>query len=119
MDKKKLRNDIILIASLLLVAVTALICVFATRRSNSTVALIYVQNELTETIPLYTKEEKSLTVHGLNGDLEIQTKDGAIAVVKSNCPHQDCVKTGFVNTTNRPIICAYNAVYIVVKNNVK
>ena len=119
MDKKKLRNDIILIASLLLVAVTALICVFATRRSNSTVALIYVQNELTETIPLYTKEEKSLTVHGLNGDLEIATKDGAIAVVKSNCPHQDCVRMGFVKTTNQPIICAYNAVYVVIKNNVK
>ena len=56
-------------------------------------------------------------MHGINGDLTIHTRDGAICVSKSNCPHQDCVNMGYVNVSNRPIICAYNAVYIVIEGN--
>ena len=80
-------------------------------------AKVYVQNELQLTIDLSKKEENSYDVHGLNGDLTIQTKNGAIAVTKSNCPHQDCVKMGYVNTSNRPIICAYNATYIIIEGH--
>ena len=112
MDKKKLRNDIILIGSLLLVAVLSLVLVLVFRVKKNLVAKIYVQNEVVEVIDLSKKEEKDYIVHGLNGDLHVHTHDGAIAVVSSNCPHQDCVHMGYVSTTNRPIICAYNAVCI-------
>ena len=115
MDKKKLRNDIILITSLLLVAIISLVCVLALRQKNNVYAKVYVQNELTLTIDLSKNEEKSYDVHGLNGDLTIHTKNGAIAVIKSNCPHQDCVKMGYVNVSNKPIICAYNATYIIIE----
>ena len=117
MDKKKLRNDIVLIVSLLLVAVVSLVCVLASRTRNASIAKVYVQNELVFTIDLSKKEEKSYDVHGLNGDLTVQTKDGAIAVTKSNCPHQDCVKMGFIKESNHPIICAYNATYIIIEGN--
>ena len=116
MDKKKLRNDIILIASLLLVAVISLIVVFSTRNRQETLAKVYVQNALVLKIDLAKKEEKSYDVHGLNGDLVVQTnKDGAIAVTKSNCPHQDCVHMGYVKESNHPIICTYNHVYIIIE----
>ena len=46
-----------------------------------------------------------------------EIKDNKIRVKESDCPHQDCVHTGFVGETNRPIICAYNAVYIVIEGN--
>ena len=120
MDKKKLRNDIILIASLLIVAIISLVLDLSSRSSkNSNYAKVYVQDELVLTIDLTKKEEKTYTVHGLNGDLTIQTKDGAIAVTSSNCPHQDCVHMGYVNVTNKPIICAYNAVYIVIEGSLE
>ena len=115
MDKKKLRNDIILIASLLLVAVISLIVVFSTRNRQETLAKVYVQNALVLKIDLAKKEEKSYDVHGLNGDLVVQTKDGAIAVTKSNCPHQDCVHMGYIKESNHPIICTYNHVYIIIE----
>ena len=115
MDKKKLRNDIIMIASLLLVAVISLILVLASRSKAVRYAKVYVKNELVLTIDLSKKEEKDYPVHGLNGDLTIHTHNGAVCVSHSNCPHQDCVKTGYVNTSNRPIICAYNATYIVIE----
>lgn len=115
MDKKKiLRNDLIVIISLLLVAIISLVCVLCFRTKDNLVAKIYVQNDVVETIDLSKKQDNDYFIHGLNGDLHVHTHDGKIAVVESNCPHQDCVKMGYVGETNRPIICAYNAVYITI-----
>ena len=115
MDKKLLRNDLIVIGSLLLVAIITLVCVFAFKSKKNLVAKIHVQNEVVETIDLSKKEEKDYVVKGINGYVHIHTHDGAIAVVQSNCPHQDCVKMGYVKESNKPIICAYNAVYITIE----
>ena len=115
MDKKKiLRNDLIVIISLLLVAIISLVCVLCFRTKDNLVAKIYVQNDVVETIDLSKKQDNDYFIHGLNGDLHVHTHDGKIAVVESNCPHQDCVKMGYVGETNRPIICAFNAVYITI-----
>ena len=114
MDKKKIRNDIILIVALLLTAVISLIMVSLKQSHQYSVASVYVQNKLVEIIRLNQNSENDYYVHGLNGDLHIQTKNGGIAVVESNCPHQDCVKMGYVYTSNKPIICAYNACYIII-----
>ena len=114
MDKKKLRNDLILIGSLLVVAAISLICVLAFRVKKNLMAKIYVQNNIVETIDLSKKEENDYLIKGLNGEVHVHTHDGAIAVVKSNCPHQDCVRMGYVKESNHPIICAYNAVYITI-----
>ena len=115
MDKKTLRNDIILIASLLLVAVISLILVFSSRQTNKSIANVYVQNDAVLSIDLSKKEEKDYYVDGIKGQLRIHTKDGYIAIVESNCPHQDCVKMGYINVTNKPIICAYNQTYIIIE----
>ena len=112
MDKKELRNDLILILSLLLVAAVTLIVLLTRIQKNNLVAKISVQNEVVEVIDLSKKEEADYHVHGLKGELHIHTKDGAIAVISSNCPHQDCVHMGYVSESGRPIICAYNAVTI-------
>ena len=113
MDKKRLRNDIILIASLLIVAVVSLVCVLSTRRKDQ-FAKVYCQNDLVLNIDLSKKENKDYEIQGLKGLMTIHTEDGYICVSKSSCPHQDCVRMGRVNVSNRPIICAYNAVYIVI-----
>ncbi len=114
MKNKTLRNDLIVIGSLLLVAVLSLVLVLVFRKKGNLIAKIHVQNEVVETIDLSKKEEKDYLIKGINGYVHVHTHDGAIAIVKSNCPHQDCVKTGYVHETNHPIICAYNAVYITI-----
>ena len=113
MDKKTLRNDIILIASLLLVAIISLVLVLSSRQKNIYTAKVYVQNELHLTVDL--RNNNVYEIEGTKGMLKAEVKDGAIAVIESNCPHQDCVKMGFVSTSNHPIICAYNATYIVIE----
>ena len=114
MKNKTLRNDLIVIGSLLLVAVLSLVFVLVFRKKGNLIAKIHVQNEVVETIDLSKKEEKDYLIKGINGYVHVHTHDGAIAIVKSNCPHQDCVKAGYVHETNHPIICAYNAVYITI-----
>ena len=116
MDKKKiLRNDLILIISLLIVAAVALILTVTLSKRENLTAKIIVKNEVVEVIDLSLKEERDYIIDGVNGKLKVHTHDGGIAVTESNCPHQDCVNMGYVYQSNRPIICAYNAVYIVIE----
>ena len=115
MDVKRLRNDLFLIFALLLVAAISLIVVLSYSSSKYLKATISVQNDVVEVIDLSKKEDKEYIIHGLNGDLRVHTHDGAIAVISSNCPHQDCVHMGYVKQSNRPIICAYNGVIIVIE----
>ena len=114
MDKKQLRNDVILIGSLLLVAVICLVLLLTNRSKENLMARVYVQNEVVETIDLSKKEDADYYIDGLKGKLHVHTHDGTIAVVESNCPHQDCVRMGYVKESGRPIICAYNAVSILI-----
>lgn len=114
MDKKKIRNDLILIGSLLIVAVVALVVIFSTRIKTNLIAKVYVQNKVVEVIDLSKNEENTYEIEGINGKVYVHSKKGAIAVTQSNCPHQDCVHMGYVTASNRPIICAYNAVSVVI-----
>ena len=114
MDKKKLRNDLILIGSLLIVAVVTLVVVVCTRIKTNLIAKVYVQNDVVEVIDLTKNEENIYEIEGINGKVYVHSKKGAIAITESNCPHQDCVHMGYVTTTNKPIICAFNAVSVII-----
>ena len=113
--KKTLRNDLILIGSLLVVIIASFLAVFLTRKKSDLVAKIYVKNELVQTIDLSNTKDTEFEIEGAKGKLKIIIKNHAIGVEESNCPHQDCVHMGLVKESNRPIICAYNQVYIVIE----
>ena len=78
-------------------------------------AKVYVQDTIVETIDLSKKEEKYYEIDGLKTKVKIHTKNGAIAIVESGCPHKDCINMGYVSQPGKPIICAYNAVSIVLE----
>ena len=115
MDKKKLRNDLLLIVPLLIAAIIALVVILTHKTNKPLVAEVYVQSEVVQTIDLSDKTERDYTIKGVNGELIVHVHDGMISVKESNCPHQDCVNQGEVKDTNHPIICAYNQVYIVIE----
>ena len=112
MEKRKIRNDIILIIVLLVITIGTMIPLLLLRKRNNLTAKVYVQNEVVETIDLSKKEDKYYYINGTHGVVTVHTKDGAIAIVDSNCPHHDCIHMGYVKEINLPIVCAYNAVYI-------
>ena len=113
--KKELRNDLILIGSILVVIIASFLAIFLSRKKTNLVAKIYVKNELVQTIDLSKSEDQEFIIDGANGQLIVSIKDHSIGVKEADCPHQDCVHTGYVSESNRPIICAYNQVYIVIE----
>ena len=115
--KKEVRNDLILIISLLVIICASLLAILLTRKKSNLVAKIYVKDELVETIDLSRSEDKEFEVKGAKGNLTVSIKNHSIGVVEADCPHQDCVHTGYVSETNRPIICAYNQVYIIIEGD--
>lgn len=115
MDKKKLRNDLLLIVPLLVAAIIALVVLLTRQSDKPLVAKVYVQSQVVQTIDLSDTAEREYKIQGKNGELIIHVHDGAVSVTESNCPHQDCVNQGEVKDTNHPIICAYNEVYIAIE----
>ena len=115
MDRRKLRNDIILIGSILLVAIISLVLIFSLRKTSRLEAKVYVENDMVLRIDLDNAEDKEYVIQGKKTEMVIATKNHAIGVISSGCPHHDCVNMGFIKETNRPIICTYNAVYIIIE----
>ena len=44
--------------------------------------------------------------------LVLGVKQNAICVLKSDCPHQDCVNMGWTTSPDHPIICAHYKVSV-------
>ena len=117
---KKYKRDIILISSLLIISLLACLVYFNFNGSSTNlVANITDSNNVVTQINLEkeTETEREIIVDGLHQDLKVGVKHNAIRVIYSSCPHQDCVKMGTVSTTNKPIVCLYNKVYIVLISN--
>lgn len=114
---KTLRNDLILIGSIILLIIGGLLAVFLTRKKDNLFAKIYVKNELVQEVNLSTEKDHEFEIDGAKGKLTVSIKDHSIGVIEADCPHQDCVHVGYVKETNRPIICAYNQVYIIIEGD--
>lgn len=109
----KYKVDLIVVVSILVVALTATITLFATSKKDNLTAKIYRQDEVIEVVDLSKESEpRTFTIEGKESEMVIEVKHNAIRVKEASCPHQDCVTTSWVSSTNRPIICVYNAVYI-------
>lgn len=114
-DKKKLRNDLILITSLLAVIAITLTIMLTRPKPNKLYAKITVNNALVETVDLSDKSERHYYIDGVHGQVHVHTHNGSIGVIDSSCPHKDCINMGYISTVGRPIICAYNAVMIYIE----
>lgn len=117
---KKFKADAILISSLLIVGIASCVIYFNFNNSSKNlIANITDSNNVVQTIDLSKKNnvEEKITITGLHDDLIVGVKQNAIRVIYSSCPHQDCVKMGTVSQTNKPIVCLYNKVYIVLASN--
>lgn len=110
----KIRNDIILIA-IILVIVGALFLVYFLNRSNGKRALIYHDSELILEVDLNTDRE--YIVKGDISSMIIVVNDGGIFVKESGCPNQTCVNEGSIMYSNEVIACLPNHIYIKIKED--
>lgn len=81
---------------------------------NGTVAEIYQNGELIQTINLDTvTEDYSFTVEGNNGIYNtIEVHHGEIGITEASCPDGLCINMGFIHSSSFPITCLPNKLVI-------
>lgn len=103
MDKKKLRNDIILFVSLLFAALAVWGAVKLTRKPGKFV-VIEIEGKISSVYPIDT----DLRLDLITGDGHVNTlviSNGKAYVESADCPDKLCVKQHAVSMTGETIIC--------------
>lgn len=113
MRKAFSKSDRIILVDLLILVLFALLL-----RSGGLIAKrarvdIYVDNALYKSVELPKDGEKHVCIEQENGEMnELLLSSDGFCMFDANCPHQDCLKQGFVNANNyesralgRYIIC--------------
>lgn len=105
------KNDIILIVAILICAGLYFgITKYNESKETALKAEIYVNNKLYKSVSL--NKEKTININE-NGKINVvHIHDGGVEIEDANCPDKVCVKTGFIETTSRNIVCIPNKVQV-------
>ena len=108
LENKKMLSDIILIAVLLIVGLSALI-IWSLTAETGDMAVVSVKGKVVA--------EYSLSVDGvyyLNGGTNILViENGSAYIREANCPgYQDCVEQGKISMVGETIVCLPNEVVV-------
>lgn len=108
LEDKKLRSDIILIGTLLIVGLSVLLFMILTGEQGDRV-LVTVNGERVAEYPLSVDG-----VYYLNGGTNVLViEDGYVYMREANCPgFQDCVETGKISMVGQSIVCLPNKVIV-------
>ncbi len=90
-----------------LLAVLALAAALLARAQGGCVARVYQDGVCIRTVDLSrVREPFRFTVTDAHGhENTVEVEPGRIRVVQANCPDQTCVRTGWIGTGVRPIVC--------------
>jgi len=105
----KKKADIILIASLLILAAAVFLVVKLTQKPGSW-AVVAVEGQEIQRIRL--SEDGIYELNGGTNTLEI--KDGRAHMIKADCPDKLCTYQGFIDSDGQAIICLPNRLTVVV-----
>ncbi len=109
-DRRVLRADLILIASLLLLSLLA----FAALRLFTTAGAVAVVSVDGTEVARYPLSEPGRYV--LNGGSNVLViEDGAARVVEADCPDKLCVRQGEARRTGESIVCLPNRLIVTIE----
>ncbi|MCG2711318.1 MAG: NusG domain II-containing protein [Candidatus Omnitrophica bacterium] len=104
--------DLILILTIILVIFSALAFQnFVLRKQpciSTQKALIFLENGLLREINLKENKELYLPEAGIR----VETKDGKVRIIESDCPGQICVHSGWIQYAGQSIVCVPNKIFI-------
>lgn len=109
---KSHRNDVILVAVLLLLGGALAVFLYATRQSGGYVS-VQVDGEVLMELPL--GEDTRMTLGGDGHTNVLVIENGAAQVVEASCPDQVCVRQGAVRYEGESIVCLPHKLVITVK----
>ena len=102
-------GDLLAIGGVLLAAALVLLVYLPRGNTDAAVAQIYQNGKLVMTLPLDQPRELPITGGYCN---TITVRDGKIAITGSDCPGQDCVHSGWLDSPGRSLVCLPNALEI-------
>jgi len=106
------KRDILLFVGLVAIA---LLAAWALQdRNTGGVARISIDGQILLEVKL--SQDKIIVLESLE-NVNFQVKDGAIAFVKSDCPDQICVRSGFLSRQGQMAACLPNRVSLIVIRN--
>lgn len=109
MKNKKLRNDIILIAAVILIAAIALVCMLLFNKEGKNVK-IYVDGALYGEYPL--EVDKRIEIDSENGHNTLVISDGKASMTKASCPDLVCVNHKPISNEIDQIVCLPNKIVV-------
>ena len=107
---KKIRNDIILIVSILIIALIIFLVFRLSQKNDNLVCQIYKNDTLVNEIKLDHNEE--LRIDSDNGYVIVVITPTDVSVKEANCPDQICVHQGKINQSGQTITCLPNKIYV-------
>ncbi|MCH3910077.1 MAG: NusG domain II-containing protein [Bacilli bacterium] len=113
---KKYIYDFIVVGTAFCLGIGLSIYVAVPKDGGSHQATVKKDNKLLMTLDLtsYSDTPQYIDVDGTDGHMKIGVKKNAVCVSDSDCPHQYCVRQGWVSEANHPIICTYYKVEVVI-----
>lgn len=103
------KNDIILIAAVLLIAAIALTCLVLFRQDGQQVA-VYVDKELYGKYPL--EQDVTVEINTEYGKNVLVISDGTATVTEATCPDLICVNHRAISFEGEQIVCLPNKVVV-------
>ncbi len=116
--KRKIRNDIILVAVIAVIAAAGLLFFGLNKESGAFVA-VNINGEQTAVYPLSVDTEVTVTTGENNEDINVLTiKDGKAYVSSANCPDGICAETRAAQYVGETIVCLpHKVVFEIVADN--
>lgn len=111
------RNDIILVAIILVIAAAGLLYMNLSKKSGDMV-VIKVDGEIYKELPL--NKDTTFEIEGVRGGKnELVIKDGHADMADANCPDKLCVHQRDIQNDGETIVCLPNKVIVEIESSKK
>ena len=111
MEKKKIKRDIMLIATLIIVCAAAFLIINFVVKNDGITAVVKVDGNIVYMLPL--DKNASVTVEGYQGGSNtVVIENGTVYMKDADCPDKLCEKTGKISKNGETIVCLPHRVVV-------
>ena len=115
MEKEKLqKNDILLIAGIIMIAVISLVIQFLMPDSTGKL-IIQIDGERIATYPL--EEDREFEIN--DGTNRVKIYDGKVQMIRADCPDQICVHHKSISRNHETIVCLPHKIVLIIESEKK
>lgn len=116
-NKVRLKRDIILVLSMVIIAAAAFLIINFAVKKDGSYAVIKVDGSVIKTLDL-NSGETTIEVNGYQGGVnKVVINDGKVSMTEADCPDELCVKTGKISRVGETIVCLPHRVVVEIKGS--